>query len=134
MPRIPKNVKKGDPVLAKEYNQILEELRRLGRLNDLTGGGNQNNFKRDQVVFGVVVETGPQGTEDDYTDARYWIQFSTIEQVETDDTETEVSFAKRPSSGDYLYEIVTATNLAETRLDAELLNATYRPFLLMLTL
>ena len=118
MPGVPKNVKKGDPVLAKEYNQILQELRRLGRLNDLTGGGNNNNFKRDQIIFGVVVDAGPSA-QADYTDARYWIQFSTIEQVETDDTETEVSFAKRPSSGDYLYEIVTATNLAETRLDAD---------------
>ena len=118
MAQPPKNVKKGDPVKSKEYNKVLQELRRLGKLFDANNKPQAKNLRLDQVWFGVTVDAGP-AAEADYVDSRYWVQRSKLENDENDNTEEAVSFQKYTDGPDYKYEIITATNLAEARLDAD---------------
>jgi hypothetical protein len=118
MPQPPKNVKAGQRITAKNYNKVLDELRRLGKLFDAYGAGGPKPLRGDQVWKGIVVDAGP-AAEADYTDGRYWIQRSKLENDENDNAASDVSFVELADGVDYRYEIITATNLAETRLDAD---------------
>lgn len=65
----------------------------------------------------VVVDAGPDG-EEDYKDARYWVQTGYIKS--DDGKPTELPFVtQRPGDLDRRNHIVTATNLAEVALNDE---------------
>lgn len=113
MPRIPKNVNKSDPVLAKEYNKVLAELRRLGQLFDAGQAGQAKSLRLDQVWLGIIQDQGPTVSDVDYEDARYWVNRAKIDLDETDNPETELALVQYTASSHYKKAIVTATNLAE---------------------
>lgn len=62
-----------------------------------------------KYFWGTVQTTGPAGTEDDYTDARYWVQRQIPSNSGGQATDS-VSFAAM--AGDYA-QTITATNSAE---------------------
>lgn len=109
---LPREVKKSDPVLAKDFNAVLAELRRLRQLFDAGLAGQARPLRLDQVIFGLTTDEGPE-SEADYEDARYWVSASKIEQIESDNETNEISFVEYVDGENYQHSIFTATNLAE---------------------
>lgn len=109
MPQPPKNVKRGDQLLAQDFNKVLQELRRLGKLVDANRVGTVKPLRADQVWFGLVTDAGPSA-EADYTDERYWVKRAKIDLDELDNAETAITFAAKTG---VFEETVTATNLTE---------------------
>lgn len=63
--------------------------------------------------WGKIVNTGPNGDEDDYSDARYWVQRARIDNDETDPSDGVIEFVGVEDDTDANYKVVTASNLAE---------------------
>ena len=119
MAQPPKNVKRGEPVLAKDFNKVLSELRRLGRLIDGNPINHGKPIRYDQLLLGRVSDAGPSA-EADYTDSRYWIELCELSNDDLDAETAKVEITAY-SGGDYRYGIVTATNLSELEYDTHTL-------------
>lgn len=106
-----------DPIPAHLFPQITGKT-----WNDLTRNINRLNdevfslSKKSAIYkwFGKIVATGPLGTEDDYTDERYWVERVKISN--TDASTTPLTFTAYVSPEPY-DQTVTATNLAEVATD-----------------
>lgn len=112
-----------EPKLASTRNT--NEIRRT--LNAMLGGSPNlrmppGRFPINPPFLAVITNTGPEGTEDDYTDERYWWRRSFIDgkDSETDedaDTTTHVTTSYWDLNGEPV--IGTGTNLVEGSLDKE---------------
>src|SRR5262249_7568380 len=63
--------------------------------------------------YGKVVNTGPEGSESDYGDRRYWIKRLINHNDETNADDDPVEYIGIDTSTDPNFKVVTATNLAE---------------------
>jgi hypothetical protein len=111
-----------DVVLSNEvWNRAATELERLALFQvspplELTEGPSGRRLAirnlPDRLYWGVVQCTGPQGTEADYTDNRYWVALGYVSNDQTDDSTALVEVTAY-ASGDPRGKIVTATNFFE---------------------
>src|ERR1700733_12470143 len=76
------------------WNRAVTEIERSANLQvspplELTDGPSGRRLAirnlPDRIYWGVVQCTGPQGTEADYPDNRYWVALGFVSNVQTDD-------------------------------------------------
>jgi len=110
---IPPKRKKGHRLSARrDWNPIVEAVRTLAG-----GETNPDNEVTDNFIC-KIIDTGPLGTEPDYSDSRYWVQRQYVALTTSDNTaslsDAFSDFGSTTSDGvptsDYIF---TATNLGE---------------------
>jgi hypothetical protein len=110
-----------DIIAPEVWNKTADELERVSNLQvasplELTDGPAGRRLairiQPDRLYWGVVQCHGPEGTEADYADNRYWVALGFISNASSDAPTVKVAVTAYPTN-DPRRKVITATNFFE---------------------